>query len=202
MKELEKPAEKPRLHDPAPEVIERADVRVQASPTRCPYCHSDISTSTVDWVVCKSCLARHHGACWRESSACASCGEKAHLTLPPGDPKARELQELLSQLSRLHLDWLEQQPTPAQVKRRFRLSNTLIYLGLAGYFLSYFAPQTLQGKADLMNLSIVVELCGVALVIFGNRLPWGRARTQAKARIAYEQETARIKARIAELRGG
>src|ERR1700691_3205681 len=40
---------------------------------RCPFCHSEISVESDDWVACKSCLARHHRECWLEASACSVC---------------------------------------------------------------------------------------------------------------------------------
>jgi hypothetical protein len=73
---LEKDQPKPFVPpEPVPEVEERDDVRARTSPLRCPYCHSDVSPDARDWVACRKCLARHHATCWKESGACASCGE-------------------------------------------------------------------------------------------------------------------------------
>lgn len=51
--------------------------RVERS--RCPFCREDV-LSTQDVSACEACLARHHGACWTESRACASCGHVVALT--------------------------------------------------------------------------------------------------------------------------
>lgn len=54
--------------------VSRDDVKVDASPTRCPYCHEHVATDAPGWVACGGCMARHHAACWDERGACASCG--------------------------------------------------------------------------------------------------------------------------------
>jgi hypothetical protein len=41
---------------------------------RCPYCHDSVSKETR--VICKSCLAPQHSACWDEDQRCGSCGDK------------------------------------------------------------------------------------------------------------------------------
>lgn len=49
-----------------------AEVHLQHSPTRCPYCHDGIDpTEFRDTRVCADCLARHHTDCWE--GHCASC---------------------------------------------------------------------------------------------------------------------------------
>ncbi len=47
--------------------------------SRCPCCHEDLGEL---FVACRQCLAKHHGGCWLEHGACASCGEERFL----GDP--------------------------------------------------------------------------------------------------------------------
>jgi hypothetical protein len=79
--------EKPIVVEPAPEFASRDDVRVDASPLRCPFCHASVAAVALDWVACKACLARHHAACWSESGACASCGDQ--LFLPARSAKRR-----------------------------------------------------------------------------------------------------------------
>lgn len=69
---------------PAPEVVARDDVRVPASPVRCPFCHTDISPDATDWVACKACLARHHVGCWGEHGKCSSCAQDKFLPATPG----------------------------------------------------------------------------------------------------------------------
>lgn len=66
----DKPAERP---EPAPEPAARKDVKIDGSPTRCPFCHEGVDTSEKGWVACGGCMARHHEACWDERGACASC---------------------------------------------------------------------------------------------------------------------------------
>lgn len=52
----------------------RDDVKVGASPVRCPYCHEGVDPGDPTWVACGACLARHHDACWDERGACSTCG--------------------------------------------------------------------------------------------------------------------------------
>ncbi|MCA8922906.1 MAG: hypothetical protein KDD82_13915 [Planctomycetes bacterium] len=76
--------EDPRPHkDPQPQTTPapapREDVHVAAN--RCPFCHDGVTPR--ESVVCKTCLARHHEACWGESGACASCqGSERLRSLP------------------------------------------------------------------------------------------------------------------------
>lgn len=51
----------------------RDDVRVDASPVRCPFCHESVDLGQDDWVACAGCLARHHGDCWSEGGRCGAC---------------------------------------------------------------------------------------------------------------------------------
>lgn len=76
---MEKDEPKPRPREPAPDVAPREDVVVPASPVRCPFCHDAVDAAKLDWVVCRSCLARHHEGCWGESGQCASCGHDTAL---------------------------------------------------------------------------------------------------------------------------
>ena len=41
--------------------------------TRCPWCHDDVDPVKDPWVVCASCLARHHRACWSDARRCSTC---------------------------------------------------------------------------------------------------------------------------------
>jgi hypothetical protein len=86
--EQEKPRpEKPVVHEPLPDVVEREDVRVTSSPVRCPFCHSDVAPEDTDWVACKSCLARHHTGCWGEAGRCGTCQSTKFLPSAPGRGK-------------------------------------------------------------------------------------------------------------------
>jgi hypothetical protein len=62
------------------EVEEDPRVRVEGSPTRCPYCHDGVSGQQPT-VVCEQCLSRHHAPCWVE--ACASCGATERMVRDP-----------------------------------------------------------------------------------------------------------------------
>ncbi len=55
-------------------------VQVVDSPTRCPYCHEHVEVETEAWVVCRSCLARHHQGCWQSDAGCATCGREEFLS--------------------------------------------------------------------------------------------------------------------------
>jgi hypothetical protein len=73
---------------PAPE----AEVRVEQSAVRCPFCHGGIEVQAEKWVACSSCLARHHAECATESHACASCGAESFLrTASPAAPRVRSV---------------------------------------------------------------------------------------------------------------
>src|SRR5205807_9056797 len=53
-------------------------LRVDASPTRCPYC-KDVLSDVKDLVACARCGARHHESCHREHGSCATCGSTETL---------------------------------------------------------------------------------------------------------------------------
>ena len=54
---------------------------VELSPTRCPFCHAGVETTSEAWVACATCLARHHTECWDDGGACAACGREGRLEL-------------------------------------------------------------------------------------------------------------------------
>jgi hypothetical protein len=58
------------------------ELRVEASPVRCPYCHAGLAPEATNWVACKACLARHHVPCWGEGGACSACGDTHFLISP------------------------------------------------------------------------------------------------------------------------
>lgn len=66
---------------------EQEKIRLEPSPTRCPYCHERVEAGGAEWVACRSCLGRHHVACWAESGRCAGCGLEEHLQA--GEAEAR-----------------------------------------------------------------------------------------------------------------
>jgi len=49
------------------------EVRVDGSPTRCPYCKDQLADVKAI-VACAACGARHHAACHAENRRCATCG--------------------------------------------------------------------------------------------------------------------------------
>jgi hypothetical protein len=60
------------------------------APSTCPYCHDTILPEH-DVIVCRECNALHHGACWREMSACATCRSTTGLgALASSSPAAAE----------------------------------------------------------------------------------------------------------------
>lgn len=70
--------------------MEQPRVRVERTPTRCPFCHDEASAQ--DTVACMACLARHHVTCWDEAARCASCGHQERLeksSSAQGDPAAQ-----------------------------------------------------------------------------------------------------------------
>jgi hypothetical protein len=64
---------------------ERPRVKVEGSTLRCPFCHEGCAPE--ESVVCRDCLARHHGPCWDEGGRCSSCGSINKLVAaePPVD---------------------------------------------------------------------------------------------------------------------
>lgn len=77
-KQLAKPFE-PKVVEAAEPPVARADVRVAASPVRCPYCHAEVGGPADSWVACAGCLARHHDECWSAHGQCATCGDRLSL---------------------------------------------------------------------------------------------------------------------------
>lgn len=57
------------------------------SAARCPFCHSEVLPDREAWVVCATCVARHHADCWREGGRCAACGAQQAVAAAP--PKER-----------------------------------------------------------------------------------------------------------------
>jgi hypothetical protein len=60
---------------------EQPRVRVEGSALRCPFCHADCTPE--ESVVCRDCLARHHGPCWDEGGCCSTCGSIHKLVSAP-----------------------------------------------------------------------------------------------------------------------
>jgi hypothetical protein len=79
----ERPRDEDRPEDRGGEIAPR-EVRVEASPTRCPYCHASVAAEP-DTVVCASCLSRHHTECW--TGECASCRSTTALVAAPATGK-------------------------------------------------------------------------------------------------------------------
>lgn len=72
----------------------RAEVTAtRANSTRCPYCHDECAAEE-DVAVCRSCLSRHHAACWEESGACGSCSASEYLNTP--SPEVIEAQPAIA----------------------------------------------------------------------------------------------------------
>ena len=76
-------AEQEKVQRPLPERKPLTEeLRVEASPVRCPYCHAGLAPEATNWVACKACLARHHVPCWGEGGACSACGDTHFLISP------------------------------------------------------------------------------------------------------------------------
>jgi hypothetical protein len=77
-------------------MAEHSDVRVQAGPRRCAFCHEEVPAE--ERVACAACFAAHHDACWGEAGRCATCqgtqalvreGQSIEAVAHPGrDPTA------------------------------------------------------------------------------------------------------------------
>lgn len=67
------------------------EIRVEASPTRCPYCHSSVEASEAEAIVCATCLSRHHRECW--TGECASCRATGALGRVEAGPVAERRYE-------------------------------------------------------------------------------------------------------------
>jgi hypothetical protein len=85
----------------------RNDLKVARSAIRCPFCHGDVEPSRHDWVVCRSCVARHHATCWEERDACSSCGERAHLVEARPSTYESDVKHLAveAEIARLDREW-------------------------------------------------------------------------------------------------
>jgi hypothetical protein len=79
----ERPRDEDRPEDRGGEIAP-PEVRVEASPTRCPYCHASVAAEP-DTVVCAACLSRHHTECW--TGECASCRSTTALVAAPATGK-------------------------------------------------------------------------------------------------------------------
>jgi hypothetical protein len=67
--------------------MESTQVSFARDAQRCPFCHAKVVLETDEWVACKQCLARHHAACWGESSRCSSCQSDVPMVATPPRPE-------------------------------------------------------------------------------------------------------------------
>jgi hypothetical protein len=81
-----------------------AEVRIAASPVRCPFCHDDVNPTGADWVACQACLARHHSSCWKESEKCAACQRSA--VMGPGALAIETWTDVSERYTAKAVDWL------------------------------------------------------------------------------------------------
>lgn len=125
-------------HSAADEVQEDPRLRVEGSPTRCPYCHDGVSGQQPT-VVCGQCLSRHHAACWEGS--CASCRSTERMVRDPvlaarelGNEQATRLGNALRRAVRpaSFLVWLVTLLTvPTGLAAAFGLPQTALTHGVA-----------------------------------------------------------------------
>ncbi len=81
VKGIEAPVEAPAPAKPAPQSA--ADMAIALS---CPFCHDTLSRAEA--VYCASCLAPHHGDCWRQHGRCSAFGcEETQTVRPKGAPE-------------------------------------------------------------------------------------------------------------------
>lgn len=83
---------------------EQQDIRVQAGPRRCAFCHEEVPAE--ERVACAACFAAHHDGCWSEGGKCATChgtqalvrdGQPTAATAAPAAPGAARDPVALSQ---------------------------------------------------------------------------------------------------------
>jgi len=108
---------------------DRDDVRVGASPVRCPFCHDGIDVAGEAWVACAGCVARHHAECWDEAGRCGVCRGGERLTregAAPAAPAAGGRRRIVRLPRRLERDRREVResallggPTRVLLERRF-----------------------------------------------------------------------------------
>lgn len=65
-----------------------SELEVVVPALRCPYCHD--ACAPRDSVVCRDCLARHHGECWSERGACSACNASVRLVVEERAALSRE----------------------------------------------------------------------------------------------------------------
>jgi hypothetical protein len=71
----------------------REGVRVELSPTRCPFCKDELAPGK-PIVACAACGARHHDSCYADHGRCATCGSEDKLV--PAAPRKRARSEPLA----------------------------------------------------------------------------------------------------------
>jgi hypothetical protein len=164
---------------------------VAQSALRCPFCHGTVEVAARDWVACRTCLARHHAACWQDGKTCASCGGRERLVEAPGQDDGAS-RGFIEAIARLDDAWAE--------RRRLLYSRTAS---------GYFTPSRYDVRDALIAAvgGLIVFYFGVALdmptaVVFGlgATLVAGASAIRLKRRLdAYSEAEATYLKRRAEL---
>ncbi len=128
---------------------------------RCPYCHDAIADS--GWVVCVTCLARHHEPCFAEAGCCASC--KGREALDPSlaqryaTPDEKAVAKISSRRKALRM---------AAIVLGGILVDTALALG-NGYTprLWYAVPLMIGGAAAIVAAVVAATFLAVFVVALG-----------------------------------
>lgn len=144
---------------------------VVVASTRCPFCHEH---AAFEFVVCRRCLAKHHGECWLEHGTCASCGEARCIASTP----ARTAREQLRAV------WDGPRPIELAVMSP-RSRRVLGWFGLASAFFVPLFGLAIFFADDSAKPAATVA-AAVAAILFVSLGPWffrsGRAMLRAGKR--------------------
>jgi hypothetical protein len=115
---------------PAPASTPAADVAISLS---CPFCHDTLSRAEA--VYCASCLAPHHGECWRQHGRCSAFGcEETQIVRPKGVPEIAL--------------------APRKRSRRIRYGAPLLFLVVGGGVAAYTVRLNQRRAAELEAISL------------------------------------------------
>lgn len=148
-----------------------SDLRLEHSPTRCPYCHEGLGGSKPQGLAaCASCGARHHRECFDGHGSCSSCGGQHALVSPPGKEGIAEwLAERLPPGSALTLTregeaWVLSWPTTPCLLRTRLILLVPALLGLLALLLPF-------GAARVVGLLTALPALICSLFFFGVHRP-------------------------------
>jgi len=137
--------------------VETNQVRVQSSPTRCPFCHDTCQADGED-VVCHDCLARHHAECWGENGACAACSSPKALVAQ--EPSAASTPDLRSPPARIGLSDAELESLVSRQRWGGRLRVGGALLLAAALILMLWVLDGQGGELPRWTFNLFFSLCG------------------------------------------